>query len=62
VVTSPILKPIFTICENIFNLGEVILIKILKNDIMLGDFTIIMAKGETFKKDIIAEILTRQLG
>ena len=48
--------------EKTFNVGEVILIKIRKNNIMIGDFTLFMNKGETFNKDTLCEIYARQLG
>lgn len=48
--------------EKIFNIGEVILIKIRKSNIMIGDFTLFMNKGETFNKDTLCEIYARQLG
>ena len=45
-----------------FDIGETVLIKILKNDIMLGDFTFFMPNGKSFSNDSIAEVYTRQLG
>ena len=55
-------KPIVVLLEKSFNIGEVIVVKIQRNNIMLGDFTLIMAKGERFDKDTLAELYTRQLG
>ncbi|MEI7885721.1 MAG: PAS domain S-box protein, partial [Clostridia bacterium] len=48
--------------EKVFNIGEVVVVKILSNEIMLGDFTAIMAKGEKFNQEIVAELYTKQLG
>ena len=45
-----------------FNIGEVIVVKILSNEIMLGDFTAIMAKNASFKQEVTAELYTKQLG
>lgn len=45
-----------------FKLGQTIIVKIVNNGIMLGDFTIIMPRGKEFKKDNIAQVFSRQLG
>ncbi|NCB41389.1 MAG: diguanylate cyclase [Clostridia bacterium] len=45
-----------------FSLGETVLVKITKENKMLGDFTLIMPKGKSFNKDSVAEIFSRQLG
>ena len=45
-----------------FGLGEVILIKILKDNLMIGDFTIIMPKNRPFQKENIIEVFARQVG
>ncbi len=55
-------KPLVILIEKAFNIGEVVIVKIQRNNIMLGDFSLLMAKGERFDKDTIAEIYTRQLG
>ena len=54
--------PLVALLEKTFNIGETVLIKILKNNIIIGDFTLIMEKGKRFDKDTLAEIYTRQLG
>lgn len=54
--------PLIALLERTFNIGEIVLIKILKNNIMLGDFTLIMERGKGFDKDTVAELFTRQLG
>ena len=48
--------------EKTFNLGEVIIVKVEKDGLMLGDFTIIMEKGDAFENEKVAELYTRQLG
>ncbi|MEI6578099.1 MAG: PAS domain S-box protein [Eubacteriales bacterium] len=55
-------KSIITFLENTFKVGQVVLVKISKNNVMLGDFTLIMAKGEMFEQDSVAKLYTRQLG
>ena len=55
-------KFIVNLLGKAFDYGETVLIKILKNDSMLGDFTFFMAKGKSFNNDSIAEVYTRQLG
>ncbi len=54
--------PLVVLIEKTFNMGEIILITILRNNIMLGHFTLFMKKGETFNKDTLAEVYSRQLG
>jgi len=55
-------KPVAILIEKTFNIGEVILIEILKNNMMIGDFTLFMEKGKKFDKDTFAKLYTRQLG
>jgi len=45
-----------------FNFGETLVVKITKNNIMLGDFTIIMQKDETFNKCSLVELYAKQVG
>ncbi|MBC8059475.1 MAG: diguanylate cyclase [Clostridiaceae bacterium] len=54
--------PLCALIEQSLNIGEVILIKISRKDIMLGNFTLLMEKGKSFDKEILAEVYTRQLG
>ena len=61
-VGSALPIPLVALLEKTFNIGETVLIKILKNNIIIGDFTLIMEKGKMFDKDTLAEIYTRQLG
>jgi len=62
IVGNVIPIPIVYLIEKTLNIEEVILIKISKNDIMLGDFTLLMEKGKRFDKDTLVEVYTRQLG
>jgi len=55
-------KPILTLLEKTFKVGQVVLVKITKNYVMLGDFTLIMAAGDLFDRDNVATLYTRQLG
>lgn len=50
------------ILEKTFNIGEVVVVKILRKNVMIGDFTLVMEKGKRFDKESIAELYTRQLG
>jgi hypothetical protein len=54
--------PLTALLEKTANIGEVILIKILRENNMLGHFALCMKNGERFDKDAIAEVYTRQLG
>jgi|GEM_PF-6540733 len=51
-----------SLIEKTFNLGEVLIAKILRKGIMLGDFTIMMDKGQAFEDEKITELYTRQIG
>lgn len=55
-------RPIISLLTKSFGVGETVLIKIMKNDIMIGDFTLFMPKGKAFEKDIILQIYAGQLG
>ena len=55
-------RPLAMMLEKTFHIGEVVLIKISINDLMIGDFTLCMEKGKKFDKDNLAEVYTRQLG
>jgi len=55
-------SPLALIIGKTFNIGEVILIKIVKKNIMIGNFTLCMEKGKKFDKDALAKVYTRQLG
>lgn len=48
--------------ETVFNIGEVVSIKITKKNILLGSFLLVMENGKKFDNDILAEIYSRQLG
>ncbi len=62
IVDNDVPQSILIFLEKKFNLGEVIVIKIEKNNILLGNFIIIMEKGESFDKEVLANLYTRQLG
>lgn len=53
---------IIEVMQKLFHVGEVIVIKIMRKNIMLGDFTLIMERGRSFTQDDLAELFTRQLG
>lgn len=55
-------QSLISLLEKTFNTGEVILVKILVKNIMIGDFTLIMENGKSFQKDVLAEICSRQIG
>ena len=55
-------RNIIRFIERAFKIGEVIVFKIMHQDKMLGDFTLIMESGKHFVKEAIAEIFCSQLG
>ena len=58
-VVSPSL---IRVISNVFRLGNVIVVKIMKDDKMIGDFTLIMQLGEQFENEKLVEIYSRQIG
>jgi len=57
-----ITKPVVSLLWKTFNIGEVVLVKIIKKNVMLGSFTLIMPANVKFKNDSYVEIYTRQVG
>ena len=57
-----IAKPAASLLGKTFNFGEVVIVKILKENVMLGDFTLIMPRNVKFKNDNYVEIYARQVG
>jgi len=57
-----IAKPVVSLLEKTFNIGEVVLVKILRENVMIGDFTFFMPSNVMFKNDNYVEIYTRQVG
>ena len=55
-------KPISTLLEKTFNLGEVAIVKITKNNTALGDFTLVYPKGETLENSELIELFANQVG
>ncbi|MHB8130065.1 MAG: HD domain-containing phosphohydrolase, partial [Mobilitalea sp.] len=55
-------SPMIGLLEKTFNIGEVILIKISIDHVLLGEFILFMEKGKVFNKETLATIYTRQLG
>jgi PAS domain S-box-containing protein len=55
-------KPIITLIEKTFKIGEIAVVKIFKGEKSLGDFTLIMAEGESLKNDISIELFAQQVG
>jgi len=53
---------ICVLLEKTLKIGEIVLIRIMKKDTMLGHFILLMEKGKNFDKDSLAEVFTRQLG
>jgi signal transduction histidine kinase/CheY-like chemotaxis protein len=60
--SNAIPKQVVTFLEITFNLGQVIIVKIMRNDCMLGDFTLVMPRGETLRTQSAAEIYAQLVG
>jgi len=55
-------KPLVSLLEKMFDIGEVVLVKILRENVMIGDFTLMMPGNLSFNNDSYVEIYSRQLG
>lgn len=62
-LTSDIIpKENVELIEDFFGIGQVVVVKIIKDKKSLGDFTIIMSKDKTFENKEIAELYASQVG
>jgi|GEM_PF-946745 len=61
-VDGVIPQPRVTFLEKEHHLGEVIVIKIERNNKIIGAFILIMEMGARFDKDILAKLYSKQLG
>jgi PAS domain S-box-containing protein len=48
--------------EKIFSIGEIVVARIVKDNIIIGYFVLLMASGETMADEELVEIYTRQAG
>ncbi len=55
-------KPVVSLLEKTFRIGEVILVKILKENIIIGNFTLVMPENVSLKNESYIELYTRQVG
>lgn len=55
-------QKIIKFIEKLFCIGEVVLVRIIKGDKTLGDFTLFMPKGKILENENIVEIYTREVG
>ena len=55
-------RTIYAQMMNRFNVGETVIAKITSNNLIIGNFTLLMDKGKSFNQDSLAEVYTRQLG
>lgn len=62
-LTSTVIpKPISLLLEKTFNIGEVAIVKITKNNTAVGDFTLVYPKGETLENPELIELFANQVG
>ena len=55
-------SPTYQSIEEHFQLGSVYVLQIMKNDVLLGDFTLMMAKGRLISNQNLVEIFVHQVG
>jgi len=55
-------KKVSTLLNKLFNLGECYVVKVAKNNITIGDFTLIYSKGETIKNNELVLLFANQVG
>ncbi len=48
--------------QQLFSIGDTLLLKIMKDDLTIGDFTFFMPRGIAFRHEKICSIFSRQLG
>jgi len=62
-LTSDVItKNVISVLERIFGLGEVFIVKVMKEDKTLGDFTLIFNQGETITNTRLVELYAKQVG
>ena len=56
--------PSFTIkaLQVTFGLGEVVVVKVVKDDVMMGDFTLFIPEGQQLQNETLIETFSRQIG
>jgi diguanylate cyclase (GGDEF)-like protein/PAS domain S-box-containing protein len=55
-------KPMCDLLTSTFNIGVTVVVKIMRNNVILGDLTLMMSKDKTFDKEPIIGIFALQLG
>lgn len=58
VLPSPIVK----LLQETFHIGEVVVMKIMRAERILGEFTVFMEKGKQFQRDYLAELYANHVG
>ncbi len=62
-LTGKVLPPsIVRLLEKTFNIGQTVIVKITKQDRILGDFTLLMPRGETLAQPEMAALFASQVG
>jgi PAS domain S-box-containing protein len=62
-LTVPVIsKTVSKIIENTFNVGEIIILNIIQNNLSIGDFTLIYSKGETVRNTELMGLFANQVG
>jgi len=62
-LTRDVISPkIVFLLEKMFSVGDVFIVKIMKDELMLGDFTLVMTGKESLKNNLLVEIYARQVG
>jgi PAS domain S-box-containing protein len=62
VVDKVISKSVMKIIENMFNIGEVVVVSTTNNSQVLGDFMLLFTKGDKIKNIEIVELFANQVG
>jgi len=55
-------KPLCDLITKSFSIGVTVVVKIMRNNVLLGDLTLVMPKDKTFDKAPIIEIFALQMG
>lgn len=61
-VGKAIPEPAVKMIEEIFKVGEVVIVKILRDEQIIGDFTLLLPKGVAYSNEDLIEIYSKQIG
>jgi PAS domain S-box-containing protein len=55
-------RKVVSVVEKVFNIGTVSVVKVMKHDLILGDFTVIMPRGKEMENRALVEVYAGEVG